>query len=53
MVTPAGGTRPSPMSLVEAQALIAKHNARTARNRAKRKARMQEARAIVAKAAAK
>lgn len=53
MVTPNGGARPSPMTLAEAQVLIAKHAARTARNRANRKAKMAEARELVAKAAAK
>ena len=53
MMTPAGGTRPTPMTLAEAQVLIAKHAARTARNRAKRKARMAEARELIAKAKAK
>jgi hypothetical protein len=53
MVTPAGGSRPTPMTLQEAQALIAKQRDRLAKARAKRKARMAEARAIVAADAAK
>ena len=51
MVTPAGGTRPVPMTLEQARILVARDKARRAKARDARKARLQQAKVMVAQAA--